>query len=99
MANMTDQEILDLYNDCLKSQSELALKNPYVAIEVPLGSPQIEYSSQCEQWSPRGNVVRCLIDTAAEEEQEPLITVDGKELSWREFGRLICTYAGWGDAH
>jgi hypothetical protein len=96
MANMTDQEILDLYNDCLKSQSELALNNPYVAIEVPLGSPQIEYSSQCEQWSPKGNVVRCLIDTAAEEEQEPVITVDGKELSWREFGRLICTYAGWG---
>ena len=41
-------------------------------------------------------MLRCLIDTAAEEEQEPLITVDGKELSWREFGRLICTYAGWG---
>ena len=28
------------------------------------------------------------------EQMEPVITVDNKELSWREFGRLICTYAG-----
>jgi hypothetical protein len=22
--------------------------------------------------------------------------VDDKDLTWREFGRLICAYAGWG---
>ena len=25
-----------------------------------------------------------------------MITVDDKELSWHEFGKMICTFAGWG---
>ena len=31
-----------------------------------------------------------------EEEREPVIEVDGKELSWHQFGRMICSFAGWG---
>jgi len=27
---------------------------------------------------------------------EPVITIDGTELNWHEFGKLICTFAGWG---
>ena len=92
---MTDQEIIDLYNDTLKAQAELASVK-YVAIEPPLGSAQIEYNKQCTQWSPRGHVLRCLIDDTAEGEREPVIMVDSQELSWSEFGKLICTFAGWG---
>ena len=29
-------------------------------------------------------------------DNEPIIYVDDRELSWREFGRLMTTYAGWG---
>lgn len=97
IAMMTDQEIIARYNDTLRATAELVASHPYVAREIPLGSPQIEYFARADQWTPRGNVLRCLVsDTSVEGEQEPLIEVDGKELSWREFGRLLCTYAGWG---
>ncbi len=25
----------------------------------------------------------------------PLLVVDGREISWREFGRMLTTYEGW----
>ena len=96
VATMTDQGIVDLYNDTLRAQAKLAAEYKHVAVEVPLGSPQIEYHARADQWTPRGNVLRCLIDDTAEGEREPVIQVDERELTWREFGRLICTYAGWG---
>ena len=94
--NMSDQEIVDLYNDTLKGQAELARSCKYVAVEPPLGTPQINYHPGCDQWCPSGDVLRCLIDDTAEGEREPVIHIDDKELSWCEFGKLICTYAGWG---
>ncbi len=93
---MTDQQIVDLYNDSLRAQAQLAAEYKHLVVEIPLGSPQIEYQADCDQWTPRADVLRCLIDDAADGEREPVIIVDDKELSWREFGRLVCTYAGWG---
>jgi hypothetical protein len=26
----------------------------------------------------------------------PIVYIDDRELSWKEFGRLVTTYAGWG---
>ena len=95
VTQMTDQEIADLYNETLKAHGKLASVK-YVAIETPLGSAQIEYGEHCDQWTPRGHVLRCLIDDKVEEEREPVITVDNQELTWSEFGKLICTFAGWG---
>jgi hypothetical protein len=97
VAEMTDQEIVDLYNDTLRAQAQLAAQYKHSVVEVPLGSPQIKYHPDSAQWTARGSLLRCLImDTSENGEMEPVITVDDKELSWREFGRLICTYAGWG---
>ena len=96
IADLTDQEIVDLYNDTLRSQAELARSSKYVAVEPPLGSPQITYHSSSDQWTPRGGVLRCVIDDGAEGGREPVITIDDKELSWAEFGTMLCTYAGWG---
>ncbi len=97
MKEMTDQEILDLYNDILKAEAELVRNNKCVAIEPPLGSPQIKYHPSCNQWSPRGDVLRCVVDDVEKDrEREPVIEIDGKELTWHEFGKLICTFAGWG---
>jgi hypothetical protein len=88
--------IADRYNDTLRSQAELARNFKYVAVEPPLGSPQITYHASADQWTHRGGVLRCLIEDGAEGGREPVITIDDKELSWAEFGTMLCTYAGWG---
>jgi hypothetical protein len=92
---MSDQEIMDLYNDTLRAQAELVAMTPYVATEIPLNSPQIEFSKWCSSWSLRGHVLRCGVDDGGED-GEPVVTVDGKELSWHEFGKMIVSFAGWG---
>ena len=57
--------------------------------------PQIEYFEKGDQWTPHGDVLRCVISDGGPD-NEPIIYVDDRELSWREFGRLMTTYAGWG---
>lgn len=96
VAELTDQEIVDLYNDTLRRQAELARNFKYVAVEPPLGSRQITYQPASDQWTPRGGVLRCLIEDGAQGGREPVITIDDKEMSWAEFGTMLCTYAGWG---
>jgi hypothetical protein len=92
---MSDQEILDLFNDTLRAQEELAASFEHVAVEIPPGKPQIRYFPASDQWTPRGSVLRCEIDDGGPD-GEPVIAIDDQELSWREFGRLIVTHAGWG---
>jgi hypothetical protein len=91
---MTNAEILTLFNEGLQATAEWRAEHPYVAIEIPPGKPQIEYSAQCHQWTPRGDVLRCVIDEG--EDREPLIWIDDRELTWHEFGRMLMVHAGWG---
>jgi len=90
---MTDEEIVELFNETLRAQAKLASEYKHVAVEVPLGSPQIKYFAAGEQWSPRGGVLRCLIDD--DHDGLAVIQIDDKELQIEEFGRLLRTYAGW----
>jgi hypothetical protein len=92
---MTDQEILDRWNECLLAQERLAAQYEHVAVEIPPGKPQIEYFERGYQWVPRGHVLRCVVDDGGPE-GEPVIHIDDHELSWEEFGRLLVTHAGWG---
>jgi hypothetical protein len=97
--DMTDEDILLLFNRVIAAQvrnrDELG---EYVAVEIPVGSPQVEGHPESErQWSPRGGVLRCSIeDGGGEDGSLPVIYVDDREFSWDEFGRMLCTYAGWG---
>jgi superfamily II DNA helicase RecQ len=67
----------------------------HVAVEIPNGRPQIDYHSKAEQWTPRGDVLRCVIGDGASQEG-PIFYIDEEELTLQEFGRLLSTYAGWG---
>jgi hypothetical protein len=91
---MTDEEIVELHNECLREQAQLAAGYKHVAIEVPLGSPQIKYVKPAGQWTPRGGVLRCQI--MDDEEGELVVGIDDEELTLEAFGRLLRTYAGWG---
>lgn len=55
----------------------------------------IEYFDKSDQWTPRGDLLRCVISDGGPD-NEPIIHIDDRDLSWTEFGRLLTTYAGWG---
>lgn len=96
---LTDEEILLVFNQCIAAQIRNGdERGEYIAIEIPAGSPQVEhYADSINQWSPRGAVLRCIIeDGGGEDGSLPTIFVDDQEFSWDEFGRMLCTYAGWG---
>lgn len=92
---MRDQEIPDRFNAGVRATEAMAAAYHHVAVEIPTGSPQIEYFERGDQWTPRGDVLRCIVDDGGPG-GAPIIHIDDQELSWAEFGRLLCTYAGWG---
>ena len=92
---MTDQEILDRFNEGIEATQRLRDEYEHVAIEIPPGKPQIEYFEKGYQWTPRGDVLRCVVSDGGPD-NEPIIHIDDHDLTWREFGRLLTTYAGWG---
>lgn len=94
IAFMSDESILECFNASLRAQARLAAEYKHVAVEVPLGSPQLKYAARCEQWVPRGSVVRCLIGD--DENGRVVIEIDDNELSLEEFGRMLLCHAGWG---
>jgi hypothetical protein len=94
---MTDAEVLERFNEMIAAMDELRRNYKHVAIEVPIGQPQIEWSDLASQWCARGDVLRCTIhDGGGDDHREPVIEIDDKQLSWSEFGRMLTTFAGWG---
>jgi hypothetical protein len=63
--------------------------------EIPPGKPQIEHRKDCDQWVPRGEVLRGIADDGGPD-GEVTIHIDNEELSVAEFGKLLRYYAGWG---
>jgi hypothetical protein len=95
IATMTNADIVDLYNDILESQERLLAEWDKTVIEEPLEEKQIDYHENSDQWVPRGDVLRCIIDDGGPE-GEVTIHIDDKELSLAEFGRMLMVHAGWG---
>lgn len=93
--HMTDQENLHRWNECVLAREQVAAEYEHVAVEIPPGKPQIEYFEKGYQWTPRGDVLRCVIEDGGPD-GAPVIHIDDHELSWEEFGRLLTTHAGWG---
>ncbi len=60
-----------------------------------MGKPQLRYASRSLQWVTRGDVLRCLIEDGGPD-FEVTVEIDGRELSLKEFGRLLSSHAGWG---
>ncbi len=92
---MTDEEILELFNDSLRIRNMIAEEYTHVAVEIPPGRPQIKYFKEGYQWVPKGDVLRCIINDGGPD-CEATIYIDDQELSLAEFGRLLTSYAGWG---
>ncbi len=95
IAAMTDADIVAMYNHVLDSQWALLQEWDKTVVEESPGEPQIDYHENSDQWAPRGEVLRCIVDDSGPD-GEVVIHIDDKELSLREFGRLLSVYAGWG---
>jgi hypothetical protein len=95
ISTMSDVDILDLHNSVLERQAELVRNYEHVAVEIPFGKPQLKYFKPGDQWTPRGDVLRCIISDGGED-GEATVYIDDKELSLQEFGKVLRTYAGWG---
>ena len=94
LAAMTDAQVLELFNDMLEAQAEIAAGVDPTLTEIPPGLPQIEFSEWSDQWVPRGHVLRCHI--VDDEEGRPVIHVDDVELDLEAFGRMLLTFCGFG---
>ena len=95
IAAMTDADIVAMYNDVLDSQWALLQEWDKTVVEEPPGEPQIDYHEKSDQWAPRGEVLRCFVHDGGPD-GEVIIHIDDKELSLREFGRMLTVHAGWG---
>jgi hypothetical protein len=95
LRRMSDHQLLEWWNESVRGREELAAAYEHVAVEVPVGKPQIEYFDPGYHWTPRGDVLRCEIESGSEDDL-PVIHIDEHELSWQEFGRMLLTHAGWG---
>lgn len=95
VGGMTDGQILDHFNKMIETRDMLAATYEHKAIEVPPGLPQIEYFAAGDQWTPRGDVLRCIV-AGDGLDNDAFIYIDDKELTLREFGKLLSTYSGWG---
>lgn len=94
LAQMTDAEVLELFNDMLEAQAQIAAGVDPTLTEIPAGFPQIEYSERSDQWVPRGQVLRCHIEGAVEE--GTIIQIDDIELDMAAFGRMLQVFSGFG---
>ena len=94
LAEMTDAEVLELFNDMLEAQAKIAASVDPALTEIPPGRPQIEYKERSDQWVPRGQVLRCHIED--DEEGKPIIHVDDVELDLKAFGGMLLTFCGFG---
>jgi hypothetical protein len=94
IVEMSDSEIVELHNEVLRDKAAQASEYKQVAIEMPLGSVQIEYFARCDQWVPRGSVLRCLVEH--DEHGQVIVKIDEQELRLKQFGKLLTTYGGWG---
>ena len=93
--DMTDEEILYYHNAVVKQRAELSRDYKHTAIEITPGKPQIKYFKEGGHWEPRGDILRCQISDGGED-FETTICIDDKELTMKEFGRLLSVYTGWG---
>ena len=95
IATLTDREIIDVFNGILAAQEQLLAAWDKTVTEEPPGEKQIDYREDSDQWVPRGDVLRCIIDDGGPE-GEVTIHIDDKELSLAEFGRMLRAHASWG---
>jgi hypothetical protein len=93
--DMTEEEILDMYNNVIGVQDLMRMESTWVPKEIPPGLPQMKYRPELGYWTMRGDVLRCEVSDGGPD-METTIIIDDQEYSMEEFGDAIHRYNGWG---
>ena len=99
LATMTDEDVLEAWNDCLRNMEAHRRSIEYVATEIPIGKPQVKFFARGDQWVPRGGVLRCQIlsDGGIEPSlDEPFVAIDDRDFTLAEFMKMMGTHGGGG---
>jgi hypothetical protein len=99
LAGMTDDEILEVWNQGVEATEDFIRSQEFTATEVAIGKPQVKYFKKGQQWVPRGHVLRTVIvtDGAVEPDlDEVFVSIDDRDFTVAEFVRMIGTFGGWG---
>jgi hypothetical protein len=97
LSTMTDEDLLGFWNDFVRGTDEFRESVDYVAIEIPVGKPQVEYVAAGDQWTPRGDILRCqVLSDGQREPDEPFVSIDGRDFTLAEFATMVSTFEGWG---
>jgi len=97
LAVMTDEQILKFWNDGIEARDAFMAEQHLVAVEIPMGKPQLKYEERSDQWVPRGHIVKgVVLGGNGDRIDDDCVTVDGKDLTVREFVRMMSTFGGWG---
>ena len=96
LATMTDEDIFEVWNEHLDVRDALMKEYDHVAVEIPIGRPQVEYMADADQWVPRGHVLRCVVQGYNGDADDPFVSIDDRDFTPVEFARMISTFGGWG---
>lgn len=98
LAKMTDEDVLDVWNDHLENMEAHRRAYEHVVTEIPVGKPQVKYFARGDQWVPRGHALRCeiLSDGIEPSLDEPFVTIDNRDFTLAEFMKMVGTFGGWG---
>ena len=91
---LDDQEIVDFCNACIEFEDDLPPNHSTVGTEIPPGKPQLDYCADNHHWTPRSDVLRCVIEE--DEDGETIIFTDDNAFSMAALGELLSSFAGWG---
>jgi hypothetical protein len=93
--SLSDAAILEIFNSTILARERAVSEHGNVVREVPRGMSQVSYFDKGDQWVPRGEVLRCVIEDGGPG-GEVKIWIDDREFTLQEFGRMLTTFAGWG---
>ena len=93
LQNMSDAEVLEVFNEIIAAQDASVADPANRPLEIPRGRPQIEWLEDLQQWSVRGHVLKC--EVSDDEDGNLVVHVDDEELDADAFLSLIKPFAGW----
>ena len=99
LAEMTDEDVLVAWNECLENMEAHRRASEHVVTEIPVGKPQVKFFARGDQWVPRGHALRCEILSDAGIEpalDEPFVSIDDRDFTLAEFTKMVGTFGGWG---